>query len=81
MCNLTIFVAKRAYLSTLANPPAVFSSPTAETSATIRPYDGPDAQQIIAQVGYENTSYFYRLFRAHYGQSPREYRLARLEKK
>lgn len=22
-------------------------------------------QQIIAQVGYENTSYFYRLFRAH----------------
>lgn len=45
-----IFVAKRAYLSTLANPPAVFSSPTSDTSATIRPYDGPDAQQIIAQV-------------------------------
>ena len=38
-------------------------------------------QQIIAQVGYENTSYFYRLFRAHYGQSPREYRLSRLDKK
>lgn len=35
-------------------------------------------QQIIAQVGYENTSYFYRLFRAHYGQSPREYRMSRL---
>ena len=35
-------------------------------------------QQIISQVGYENTSYFYRLFHARYGQSPREYRLARL---
>lgn len=35
-------------------------------------------QQIIGQVGYENTSYFYRLFRAHYGQSPREYRISRL---
>ncbi len=38
-------------------------------------------QQIISQVGYENTSYFYRLFRARYGQSPREYRLSRLDKK
>ena len=37
-------------------------------------------QQIIAQVGYENTSYFYRLFRAYYGQSPREYRLSRLSR-
>ena len=37
-------------------------------------------QQIIAQVGYENTSYFYRLFRAHYGQSPREYRLSKLNR-
>ena len=35
-------------------------------------------QQIIGQVGYENPSYFYRLFRAHYGQSPREYRISRL---
>ena len=35
-------------------------------------------QQIIGQVGYENTSYFYRRFRAHYGQSPREYRISRL---
>ena len=34
-------------------------------------------QQIIGQVGYETTSYFYRLFRAHYGQSPREYRIRR----
>ena len=34
-------------------------------------------QQIIAQVGYENTSYFYRLFRAHYG---REYRLSKLNR-
>lgn len=33
-------------------------------------------QQIIAQVGYENTSYFYRLFHARYGMSPRDYRKA-----
>ena len=34
-------------------------------------------QQIIAQVGYENTSYFYRLFHERYGLSPREYRQVR----
>lgn len=34
-------------------------------------------QQIIALVGYENTSYFYRLFHERYGVSPREYRLSR----
>ena len=38
------------------------------------------SQQIIAQVGYEKTSDFYRLFRAHYGQSPREYRLSKLNR-
>ena len=36
-----------------------------------------DIQQIIAQVGYENTSYFYRLFHERYGLSPREYRQVR----
>ena len=34
-------------------------------------------QQIITHVGYENTSYFYRLFHERYGQSPREYRQSR----
>ena len=34
-------------------------------------------QQIITYVGYENTSYFYRLFHERYGQSPREYRQSR----
>ena len=33
--------------------------------------------RLITQVGYENTSYFYRLFHERYGQSPREYRNAR----
>ena len=42
--------AKRAYLSIIANPPAIFSSPTSDTSAVIRPYDGPDAQAIIQNV-------------------------------
>jgi hypothetical protein len=43
-------LAKRAYLSIIANPPAMFSSPTSDTSAVIRPYDGPDAQAIIQNV-------------------------------
>ncbi len=34
-------------------------------------------QQIITYVGYENTSYFYRLFHERYGLSPREYRQVR----
>ncbi|MBE7029867.1 MAG: helix-turn-helix domain-containing protein [Ruminococcaceae bacterium] len=31
--------------------------------------------EIMNAVGYENSSHFYRLFREHYGLSPREYRL------
>lgn len=38
-------VAKRAYLHTIAFPP-----PTLTSSTTIRPYDGPDAQQVIQTV-------------------------------
>ena len=47
-----------------------------ETAARLRRSD-LNIQQIIAQVGYENTSYFYRLFHERYGLSPREYRLVR----
>ncbi|KAG5639557.1 hypothetical protein H0H81_012228 [Sphagnurus paluster] len=43
-------VAKRAYLNTIASPPPVLTSATTGTSATIRPYDGPDAQSIIQTV-------------------------------
>lgn len=42
-------VAKRAYLQTLAYPPAILTSATGEP-ATIRPYDGPDAQNVIQTV-------------------------------
>ena len=49
-----------------------------ETAARMLRRSDMTIQQIIAQVGYENTSYFYRLFRAHYGQSPGEYRMSRL---
>ncbi|GJJ10053.1 hypothetical protein Clacol_004279 [Clathrus columnatus] len=42
--------AKRAYLQTLALPPAAFSSPTSSKTATIKPYDGSDAQSIIQAV-------------------------------
>jgi len=43
-------VAKRAYLQTVAFPPAIFTSPTTGITATIRPYDGPDAQTVIQNV-------------------------------
>ncbi|EIN14391.1 hypothetical protein PUNSTDRAFT_80715 [Punctularia strigosozonata HHB-11173 SS5] len=42
--------AKRAYLKTVAYPPAIFTSPTTQTSAIIRPYDGPDAVSVIHAV-------------------------------
>ena len=45
-----LHTAKRAYLSIIANAPAIFSSPTSDTPAIIRPYDGPDAQAIIQNV-------------------------------
>lgn len=44
------FTAKRAYLHTLAFPPAIFSSPTSPITALIKPYDGADAQAVIASV-------------------------------
>mgnify|MGYP002283465601 CR=1 FL=1 len=37
----------------------------------------PHIQQIITYARHDNTSYFYRLFHARYGQSPREYRQSR----
>lgn len=42
-------VAKRAYLHTLAFPPSILT-PTSGVPATIRPYDGPDAQAVIQTV-------------------------------
>jgi len=60
-------VAKRAYLHTIAFPPPILTSPTG-TSATIRPYDGPDAQNVIQTVnarGQHNAN----PSRAHNGRS------------
>ena len=48
-----------------------------ETAARLLRRSDLNIQQIIAQVGYENTSYFYRLFHERYGLSPREYRMVR----
>jgi len=42
--------AKRAYLQTLAYPPAVLTSSATGEPAIIRPYDGPDAQNVIQTV-------------------------------
>ncbi|KAJ7269318.1 hypothetical protein B0H12DRAFT_1044942 [Mycena haematopus] len=60
-------VAKRAYLHTIAFPPPILTSPTG-TSATIRPYDGSDAQNVIQTVnarGQHNSN----PSRAHNGRS------------
>lgn len=46
-------VAKRAYLHTIAFPPASLTSPDG-TQAVIRPYDGPDAQNVIQTVNLRN---------------------------
>ncbi|KAI0778663.1 hypothetical protein BD413DRAFT_466056 [Trametes elegans] len=43
-------IAKRAYLHALAFPPAIFTSPNSQSTATIKPYDGPDAQDVIQTV-------------------------------
>jgi len=43
-------VAKRAYLNTLAFPPPILTSSFTGISATIKPYDGPDAQSVIQTV-------------------------------
>lgn len=43
-------VAKRAYLQAIYKPPAVFTSPKTPRPARLRPYDGPDAQTVIAAV-------------------------------
>ena len=48
-----------------------------ETAARMLRRSDMNIQQIISLVGYENTSYFYRLFHERYGLSPREYRLVR----
>lgn len=42
--------AKRAYLHALAFPPSIFTSPNSSGTATIKPYDGPDAQEVIQSV-------------------------------
>ncbi|KAK7058642.1 hypothetical protein VNI00_002278 [Paramarasmius palmivorus] len=43
-------VAKRAYLHTLAYPPPILFNNSTGTTATIKPYDGPDAQNVIQNV-------------------------------
>jgi hypothetical protein len=50
-CNLIYHSpAKRAYLNTLAFPPPILTSSSTGVSATIKPYDGPDAQSVIQTV-------------------------------
>jgi len=46
--------AKKAYLSTLLNPPPQLTSTTSFKSTIIKPYDGPDAQSIIQNVNARN---------------------------
>jgi hypothetical protein len=48
-------VAKRAYLQTLAFPPPILTSANG-VSASIRPYDGADAQNVIQNVNQRHNS-------------------------
>ena len=50
----------------------LLQKPRIETAPRLLRRSDLNIQQIIAQVGYENTSYFYRLFHERYGLSPRE---------
>jgi len=45
-----------------------------EVAARLLRHSDMRVRQIIRHVGYENTSYFYRLFFERYGQTPQEYR-------
>jgi len=49
-------VAKRAYLHALAFPPAVLSKQNTEPATIVRPYDGPDAQNVIQTVNSRHSS-------------------------
>jgi len=49
-------VAKRAYLHALAFPPAILSKQAPEAPTFIRPYDGPDAQNVIQTVNSRHMS-------------------------
>ncbi|KDQ63064.1 hypothetical protein JAAARDRAFT_29062 [Jaapia argillacea MUCL 33604] len=48
--------AKRAYLNTLAFPPPSICPPNSDQVAIIKPYDGPDAQNIIQTVNSRHTN-------------------------
>ncbi|KAJ7508685.1 hypothetical protein B0H11DRAFT_1848362 [Mycena galericulata] len=61
-------VAKRAYLHTIAFPPPILTNTTG-TSATIRPYDGPDAQNVIQTVNSRGQHNPNNPSRAHNGRS------------
>lgn len=49
-------VAKRAYLNTIAYPPPILTSSSTGISASIRPYDGSDAQTVIQTVNSRTTN-------------------------
>jgi len=61
--------AKRAYLQTIASPPAAFSSPTSSKTAIIKPYDGPDAQAVIQAVNARTHSHGHNASRGHHSRS------------
>jgi AraC-like DNA-binding protein len=45
-----------------------------QVAARLLEQTGLSVSDVIVAVGYDNTSYFYRIFRARYGVSPKEYR-------
>lgn len=57
ICSPIFSPAKRAYLNTLAFPPQILTSSSTGVSATIKPYDGPDAQSVIQTVNSRHSSH------------------------
>jgi len=62
-------VAKRAYLNTLAFPPPILTSSSTGISATIKPYDGPDAQTVIQTVNSRSQHNPNSLSRSHHARA------------
>lgn len=54
--DTVVVAAKRAYLHALAFPPAILSKQAPEAPTVIRPYDGPDAQNVIQTVNSRHMS-------------------------
>lgn len=70
------YVSECVHIQTGSTYKELLQAQRMEEAAQMLRRSSLNIQDIISRVGYENTSYFYRLFHAQYGMSPREYRKA-----